>query len=158
MTHSSSPQLLTALADELAAVRGFAELLRQEQRLLTENGTEQLLILAEQKSAHAVRLNEIAEVRRRLLQESLPALDGSAIQAWFEANSTKGLALWQEIRLLAEQAQQLNHVNGELIQMKLRHNQQSLAALGNAVNKANLYGPDGQTSFAPGGGRSLGSV
>lgn len=123
-----------------------------------ENDIDQLLILAEQKSAHAVRLNELTEIRRRLMAKFVPALDLAGIRTWFEANSEEGLAKWQEIRLLAEQAEQLNHINGELIQMKQRLIQQSLTALTRAVSQANLYGPDGQTSFSPGSGRSLASV
>lgn len=157
MTHPSCPELLAALADECVAVRSFVELLQEEQRLLTENNTEQLLALTEQKSLLANRLNELTEVRSRLLQKNRPVLSGAAVQAWLGANSVEGLAIWQEIHALAEQAQQLNLINGELIQMKQRHNQQSLAALNRAVSKANLYGPDGQTDFKSGSGRSLGN-
>ncbi|MDP1939291.1 MAG: flagellar export chaperone FlgN, partial [Gallionella sp.] len=69
MNHPSCPELLTALTEELRLVRGFAELLKQEQRLLTENAIDQLLELAEQKSTHAVQFNEVAEGRRRLLKK-----------------------------------------------------------------------------------------
>jgi flagella synthesis protein FlgN len=158
LNHPSCPELLAALTEELRVVRSFTELLKQEQGLLTENSIDQLPELAEKKSTHALQLNEVAEGRRRLLQKSLPVLDITAIQTWLTNNCPQGLALWQEIRAMAEQAQLLNHINGELIQMKLRHNQQALTVLSNAVNKANLYGPDGQTNFAPGSGRSLGSV
>lgn len=158
MAQLAQAELLAALSNELGAVRTFVELLQQEQRLLTENQTDPLLILAEQKSFRAVSLNQLAGVRRRLLRNALPDPTSDAIQAWLTTHSAAGLALWQQIRALAEQSQQINKVNGELIQMKLRHNQQSLAALSQAVHKADLYGPDGQHSFKPGGGRSLGSV
>jgi len=154
---SSNTQLLAALSNELGAVRIFIELLQHEQNLLTENQTDRLLALAEQKSALAVNLNQLAEVRRTLLNNQLPESSNDAIQAWLTTHSQEGLARWQEIRSLAEQASQLNRINGELIQMKLRHNQQTLAALTQAARKADLYGPDGQRSFAPGSGRSLGS-
>ncbi len=157
MPHPACPELLTALTEEHLAVRRFVELLQQEQQLLTENSMDPLLILADQKSTLAIRLNGLAEVRGRLLATYLPTTDLSAIQSWFAANSKEGLARWQEIRTLAEQARQLNHINGELIKMKLRHNQQLLTALNRAVSNASLYGPDGQTSFTPGSGRSLGN-
>ena len=157
MNQSHITKLLGALTAERSALQKFIRLLEQEQGLLTENNTDRLLELAEQKSAQAISLNELAEARRNLMQQNIPALSAEAIHAWLEAQSAEGLAIWQEIRTLAKQAQQINNTNGELIQMKLRHNQQSLAVLSNAVNKANLYGPDGQTSFSPGSGRSLGS-
>lgn len=125
--------------------------------MLVENLTDQLLELSKQKSADALSLNQLAETRRTLLRENIPQLDAGAIRAWLETHSPQGLAVWEEILALAERAQRLNQTNGELIQTKLRRNQQSLAVLSNAVNKANLYGPDGQTSFSPGSGRSLGS-
>lgn len=157
MTHPAHKELLAALSNERVAVREFIELLQHEQSLLTENDIEPLLMLAEQKSARAIKLNELAEVCRRLLVKINPSLDSAAIQAWLEVNSREGLAMWQEVRVLAEQAKQLNNINGELIQMKLRYNQQVLAALSGAVNQASLYGADGQSNFSTGTGRSLGS-
>lgn len=157
MNQNPATKLLTALTAEHVALQGFISLLEREQGLLVENHADQLLELAEQKSVSAINLNELAESRRNLLRKNIPTLSVESIHAWLEAHSTEGLAVWKKIRTLAERAQQINHTNGELIQMKLRHNQQSLTVLSNAVNKANLYGPDGQTSFSPGSGRSLGS-
>lgn len=157
MKQFSSPQLLSALTAERTALLSFVALLEREQRMLVENLTDQLLELSEQKSANALSLNELAETRRALLRKNLPQLNLGTIRAWLGTHSPEGLAVWQEILALAERAKQLNQTNGELIQMKLRRNQQLLAVLSNAVNKANLYGPDGQTNFSPGSGRSLGS-
>ena len=158
MLPSVNRELLDALANERKSVIEFVELLRREQGFLTENDIEPLLILAEQKSAHAVKLNALSDLCRQQLTKISPALNNAEIEAWFKKNSTEGLAMWQEVRVLAEQAKQINNVNGELIQMKLRNNQQTFAALSRAVSQANLYGADGQTSYSPGSGRSLGSV
>jgi flagella synthesis protein FlgN len=149
--------LLTALTAERDALGNFVALLEREQGLLVANQTDQLIGLAEQKSANAISLSELAESRRSLLHHDIPELSIASIHAWLEKHNAQGLAVWQGIRVLAERAQQLNRTNGELIQMKLRHKQQALSVLGKAVNKASLYGPDGQTSFSPGSGRSLGS-
>ena len=157
MKQSSGSQLLAALTAERAALLSFVGLLEREQGMLVENRTDQLLEQSEQKSNASFGLNELAEARRSLLQENLPKLSADAIHAWLAAHNPQGLAVWHEVLALAERAQQLNRTNGELIQIKLRHNQQSLAVLSNAVKKANLYGPDGQPSFSPGSGRSLGS-
>lgn len=157
MNQNHTTKLLGALTVEVVALRKFVHLLEQEQGLLLENGTDQLLEFSEQKTTQAIGLNELAESRRSLLREKVPEFTVETIRAWLKIHCTEGLAIWQEIRTLAECAQKINHTNGELIQMKLRHNQKSLAVLSNAVNKANLYGPDGQTNFSPGSGRSLGS-
>lgn len=157
MEQSFDSQLLAALTAEYTALLNFVALLEREQGMLVENRTDRLLELSEQKSTDALSLNELAETRRSLLQKRIPEFSVDTIHAWLAAHNPQGLAVWHEVLTLAERAQQLNRTNGELIQMKLRHNQQSLAVLSNAVNKANLYGPDGQPSFSPGSGRSLGS-
>lgn len=158
MSHPASSELLTALSDEKLAVQAFVDLLQQEQRLLTENSTDELQLLAEQKSAHVQHLNELTENTMRVLAKYIEQPDHARIVSWLAANDIACLSLWQDIYHLAGQSRELNRVNGELIQMKLRHNQQSLTALTSAVAKTNVYGPDGQTNFSPGSGRSLGSV
>ena len=157
MNQSSASQLLAALTVEHAALLNFVALLEREQRMLVENLTDQLLGLSEQKSTDALGLNGLAQARRAILEKNIPQLSTDSIRAWLGTHSPEGLVIWQKTLALAKRSQQLNITNGELIQMKLRHNQQSLAVLSNAVNKANLYGPDGQPNFAPGSGRSLGS-
>lgn len=157
MKQPADSPLLAALAAEHAALLSFVTLLEREQGMLVESRIDQLLELSEQKTTDAIGLNELAETRRNLLKKNLPQLSSDAIHAWLAAHNPQSLVIWNEILVLAERAQQLNRINGELIQMKLRHNQQSLTVLSNAVNKANLYGPNGQPSFSPGSGRSLGS-
>lgn len=174
MNQNLTTGLFSALVAERAALLNFTALLEREQGMLVENNTDQLLELSEQKSSDALRLNSLAETRRGLLRKNIPQLDIAAtvtpqnarpadglgadtIHTWLETHNPECLPVWQEILTLAKRAQRLNNTNGELIQIKLRHNQQTLTVLSNAVNKANLYGPDGQTSFSPGSGRSLGS-
>ncbi len=157
MKPAAGPQLLAALSAELAALRSFVTLLEREQGMLVENLTDELLELSERKSADALSLNKLAETRRTLLQELVPQANADTIRAWLKTHNPQGLSTWQETVSLAKRAKRANQTNGELIQMKLRRNQQMLAVLSNAVDKANLYGPDGQTSFSPGSGRSLGS-
>lgn len=158
MTPLRDTELRNALTIEVGALRAFVCLLQEEQRLLTENQTETLLATAERKSAQALHLNQLAESRLVLIRRQHPELSDDDIASWLAENSAECRTIWQEMRELADQAKQLNRVNGELIQMKLRHNQQTLTTLTQAVQKADLYGPDGQRSFTPGTGRSLGSV
>lgn len=151
-------QLFNALSAERTALLNFVALLEREQGMLVENQAEQLLDLSVRKSNDAHSLNKLAETRSALLQKNIPQLTVDSIRAWLETHSPDCLPVWEAIITLAKRASQINQINGELIQMKLRHNQQSLTVLSNAVNKANLYGPNGQPSFSPGSGRSLGSV
>lgn len=153
----TSSALLTALSTELSALQSFVVLLEREQEMLLGNQTDQLLGLAEQKSNDAIKLNQIAETRISLLQPNIPQLNSQTIQFWLTENQPESLFIWLTIDNLTKHAQQLNQTNGELIQMKLRHNQQALTVLSNAVNKAGIYGKNGQPNFSPGSGRSLGS-
>ena len=162
----AATELIAALAAEHAALLKFVVLLEREQAMLVENLTDQLLELSEKKTADAFNLDRLAETRRALLKKNIPQSGITAsgdipgadtIHAWLKTFSPDGLAIWQKISATADRAHRLNHINGELIQMKLRHNQQSLAVLSSAADKADLYGPDGQHSFSPGSGRSLGS-
>lgn len=157
MKQSSIAQLLAALTAEHRALLNFLALLEREQGMLVENLTDQLIELSEQKSTDALSLNGLAQARRDLLQKNIPQLNVDSIHTWLGVHSPECLVFWQKIRTMADRAQQTNRTNGELIQMKLRHNQQSLAVLSNAADKANLYGPDGQPNFSPGSGRSLGN-
>lgn len=154
---SSSSALLTALSAEHTALLGFIALLEREQGMLMDNQTDHLIELAERKASDALRLNQIAESRRDILQQHIPELNNQTIQSWLNNNQAEALPIWLAISELTQRAQQLNQTNGELIQMKLRHNQQALTVLSNAVNKAGVYGRNGQPNFAPGSGRSLGS-
>lgn len=156
MGHSSISPLLTALTAEHAALLGFVTLLEREQKMLVDGLTDPLQEFSAQKSNDALNLNNLAQTRLAILQKNIPQLNAASINDWLAAHSHESLIIWQKILTLAKRSQQLNRVNGDLIQMKLRHNQQSLAVLNSAVNKANLYGPDGQPNFSPGSGRSLG--
>lgn len=132
-------------------------LLEREQNMLMENQTDHLIELAEQKSSDAIKLNQLAESRRDLLEQQIPLLNSQTAQYWLSENMPEGLSIWLDISDLTQRAQHLNQTNGELIHMKLRHNQQALTVLSNAVNKAGVYGRNGQPNFSPGSGRSLGS-
>jgi flagella synthesis protein FlgN len=157
LPHSATSGLLTALTAERSALLGFIALLEREQAALMENRGDALPELSEQKTAASIKLNQLAESLRELLRKSIPQQSAEAIQSWLGMNCRDGLPLWLDIVALAQRTKQLNQINGELIQMKLRHNQQALTVLSNAVNKAGVYGRNGQPDFSPGSGRSLGS-
>lgn len=158
MQADNSSKILTALIAERDALRGFVSLLEQEQNALVENDTDKLLQLAEQKSASASALTELVETRHHLLQQTLPKLNAAAIQIWMQTSNKAAWPVWQNIRIFAERARQLNQSSGELIHLKLRHNQQALTVLDNASQKSNVYGSDGQPNFTPGSGRPLASA
>jgi flagella synthesis protein FlgN len=143
--------MLIKLNDERNALRAFIVLLEQEQESLLSPNVDALTALAEKKTNSSVQIHELARQRR----ESMP--DSLTTEKWLQANSPEGLTLWHDILQLVEQAQRLNHLNGELIQIKMRYNQQALVALvGATQHAAGIYGPDGQPNL-PNSVRNLGS-
>ncbi|MGA8864770.1 MAG: flagellar protein FlgN [Gallionella sp.] len=157
MKQTTASSLLAALNAEQLSLLNFVTLLEREQEMLIANQSDQLHELSDQKTTASLVLNELSEKRRALLQECVPQLDAESVRAWLKMQCAAGAPVWQQIIALAKRSKQLNNTNGELIQMKLRHNQQSLAALFNAAKKANLYGPNGRPAVSPGSGRSLGN-
>ena len=142
------------LDKEVSALRKFIDILTSEQKALLDNAFEQLIPLSETKTQAAGELMEIINLRRN----SLLTNGTDNMESWLAKHAPAGQALWNEIRKLAEQAQNINTINGELINSRLRHNQQALSVLHNASkNAAGLYGPDGQTNLSS-SGRHLGSV
>ncbi len=158
MNQDSGIPILAALTAERDALRDFVALLEREQNALVENLSDQLPALAEHKSASALALSELVEARHLLLKNTLPELNETTIQTWLRTRCPAAWPVWQELRSLVTRARQLNQSSGELIQMKLRYNQQALSVLSNAASKANLYGPDGQPNFSPGSGKPIASA
>lgn len=145
------------LQAERAALREFVTLLETEQQALITAQTEQLLHLATSKTLAVQALNNLANTRRNTLLARGAKKDPGGIEAWLQTYAADSLPVWHDIQNMAAHAQQMNRSNGELIQVKLRNNQQALTVLRNAVNSASgLYGPDGQPHL-PASGRTLGS-
>ena len=141
------------LNQELAELRKFVHLLNNEQKSLLNNEVDNLLELSASKSQSASMLTDLANARRKTL------LTGKFdnMEVWMARNAPDKMPLWQEIRKLADEAQQLNTTNGELIQARMRSNQQALNVLfKSSQNAGGVYGPDGQASINN-GGRHLGS-
>jgi flagella synthesis protein FlgN len=147
--------LASQLKVESEALRTFITLLEKEQLVLLSQDSEALLTLAEAKSQAALKLNEIANTRRRQL--NLKA-SNSDMTNWVQKSAPDMRGAWDEILGLAARAHHLNQTNGEVIQLKLRSNQKALTVLlGAAQDAAGLYGRDGQPNL-PISGRTLGNV
>ncbi len=144
---------ISQMHQELAELRKFVDLLTTEQQALLNNETDKLLELSANKSQVASLLTDFANARRKSLLEN----GKDTMENWMAKNAPEKLSLWQEIRTLANEAQQLNTTNGELIQSRMRSNQQALNVLfRDTSNHAGVYGPNGQANINS-NGRHLGS-
>jgi flagellar biosynthesis protein FlgN len=141
------------LNNELAALRKFVDLLTTERQFLLNNDTDNLLTLSEVKTQAASQLLEMASSRRKALLVN----SSDSMEAWLVKHAPNSRTVWNDIQKLAAEAQHLNSTNGELINARMRNNQQALSVLHNAAKSAaGLYGPDGQANISS-SGRHLGS-
>ena len=147
------------LRQELAALDQFIALLRQEQAALVSADVDALLALSDSKLKLSDQLNALARERVAMLARAGYAADAAGVAGWLAQQPPAVADAWQRLLQGAQQAQRLNQSNGKLIQTHLQHNQQALSALLGAANRADVYGPDGQSrSGASPAQRSIGKV
>jgi flagella synthesis protein FlgN len=156
----SSPEaeFVSRLIIEREALKAFVVLLGKEQQSLIDGRTEQLLELSEGKTQAVHELAKMANSRKHGLEAHGEEIKTCGIVPWLKSYAADSVSVWQDIEQLAEQMQSINHLNGTLIQNRIRNTQQALTVLHNAANSAQaLYGADGQP-YHPTSGRFLGSV
>lgn len=155
----ASSGLDTLFAEEAHALRGFLDLLRQEQELLLGGQADQLLSIADDKNRLSSQLSRLALRRVQAFSAQGFGSGPAAASEWLNQlpAGAPQRAAWTQLLNLATQARTLNEENGALIRTRLQHNQRALAVLAAASDQATLYGPDGQ-AFAGAGKRHLGSV
>lgn len=140
---------------EARVVQQFVDALKLEQVALGTGNTDELPLLAEQKTSLATQLNALAAQRNALLEAGGFEADRAGIEAWCakhpEEKSTSDT--WLRILLLAAEARELNRLNGELIGIRMQYNAQALEILRRSEASLDLYGPDGQSKTK--GGRRI---
>lgn len=139
------------LTEQVARLEQLQALLEKEQRLLGDGQIdgEKLKTLAEQKQAVQKNI-ETSENKRRSAQQKLGFHDDAAGAR--DAAEQAGCAdVWQQLLEHTQRVAQLNHLNGELIQHRLHHNQQMLNILRDAAGSgsAAMYGADGSQETTP---------
>jgi flagella synthesis protein FlgN len=140
--------LLRTLESEADAVLRFVGLLKQEQENLANGDVDALAPIIQRKNAIAIELTAFAKQRNASLAANGLGADRAGIDAWCERHptDTRTRENWSRILTLANEARELNRVNGELIKIRMQHNAQALDALLGASQSLNLYGPDGQSA------------
>ena len=146
------------LAQEKEALARLLEKLRQEQIILSETAAEGMANLISDKAAIVAEMTTLAGNRHTLLGVLGYTEDEDGMQKWMnEQGNDIDKDLWADLFELAQDAKELNRVNGLLIGKKLSLNQSALTILQGKSNMGSFYGPDGQSSIqSP--GRRLGIV
>lgn len=136
------------LEAEAATIQQFVDLLQLEQVALSTGKIEDLPAFVDKKAELVARLNALATQRNQSLAEQGFAADRAGVESWCaKYPQEKGVVkAWRRILSLANEARELNRLNGELIQIRMQYNAKALEALQGGKNSFDLYGPDGQST------------
>ncbi len=144
---SAVNELVSVISAEVAETTVFISLLQEEQEALQSGKIDSLEVVAEKKTESLTRLAPYSMHRNRILTDAGYASDRIGIDAWLEARPGDEAVrtVWRQLQDHAQQARELNRINGELIQMRVQQNNQILDVLLSASQpRGSLYGPDGQ--------------
>lgn len=136
------------MSKECEAIERFVQLLVAEQEILKKGDIDALAEFSEQKSMSANELNQYANVRSEwLIKQGLTA-NRQGMETWCKKNPTQKdvIELWGKVLELATRAHQCNRVNGEMISLRMKFNEQAIALLNQGKNTLSLYGSDGHSS------------
>lgn len=142
------PVLADIIAAEADVVSAFVLLLQEEQDVLKNGNPDALPPIVEKKTAATQQLAQLSSSRNVELRRAGYAADRSGVAAWMAKNPADQALRqqWERLQSLAEEAKELNRVNGELIRVRIQNNSQALEALLAAANRQDLYGADGQAA------------
>lgn len=149
-----------SLAAEQQAAKVLIDLLHQEQAMLIAADLDTLSMVTERKAPVIAQMSELATKRHRALAAAGFSASEAGMQAWVDAKAN-GLALHPEassayiaLLAMARQAQEVNRINGLLINTHMVRNHSALSALQVQGSGGNFYGPNGQAT-SRGMGRGL---
>lgn len=148
----------SSLPQEKAALARLVDKLRQEQGLLSEAAAEGMTDMISEKASIVAEMTTLAGNRHRVLATLGFVEDETGMQFWMNEHGTDAdKDIWADLFELAQDARELNRINGILIGKKLSTNQSALTILQGKSSAGNFYGPDGQSSNKS-TGRRLGVV
>jgi flagella synthesis protein FlgN len=137
------------LEQEIQCTTALQQLLQQEQQALIDADTEAVMALLAEKNQLVASLKPLAAVREQALLAAGHPASQAGMQAWLAsttASSTAAVQCWSRLMALSRTAQQMNRINGLLIQRHMINNQAALDILQGRPAHGNVYGPKGQTA------------
>ena len=136
------------IGQESTALDMLLAALREEQDILKSGMADNLAAVIERKNRQLETLARHGRRRNELLAGRGLKPDREGIAAW--ARSAGHEELGATFLALADEARELNRLNGQLIAMRLQATQSALSTLAPGHGGQGLYGPSGKTSFASG--------
>lgn len=147
--------LTRRMGDEIALLREFVAILRREQEALTTDDTDEIAAASEAKGSLFRQLGQISTERNLALAREGFGTNRAGFDAFIRRHDDSGVLAQLRDRLMstAGEANELNHINGKLISLRMTHNQRSLATLLGNSETSSTYGRDGRSNL---GGHAVG--
>ncbi|HJV88477.1 MAG TPA: flagellar protein FlgN [Noviherbaspirillum sp.] len=142
------------LGDEIKESNVLLQLLKDEQEVLIRADVKELARLTEEKNKSVARMGELAQRRHRVLAAAGFEASEAGMKTWLKTAGPAIARTWTNLLELAQQAKELNRINGLLIGKHMARTQAALNVLHGAPQGGNMYGPNGQ-STGQGGSRKL---
>lgn len=133
---------------ESAALETLIAALQDEQGILKAGAADHLPAVIERKNRQFETLARLGRRRNELLAARRFPADRDGLLAWSKTNGQ--IDLVTAFLALADEAKELNRLNGQLIALRLRHTQTTLETLAPGRTGPGLYGPTGKTSLSTG--------
>lgn len=147
------------LLTEVAAMRSFVEMLKQEQQALMENNADGLIAITPQKNELLTSIMGMENQRNQSLLSLGFNADAAGMQSLLAQKLTKDThaaltETWTTLLTISAEAQELNRTNGLLINRQMSRNQGILNLLQQDQGGA-MYGADGQSKISTNTGRGI---
>lgn len=137
------------IGQEEAELKLLVGALGEEQDALKVGNTDLLERVMPVKNRQMETLARLGQQRNQLLRGARLPEDREGLAQW--AKSSGQEAMVAGFLALADEARELNRLNGQLIAIRLNSTQAALAALTpHRAAEHGLYGPKGQTKFSTG--------
>jgi flagella synthesis protein FlgN len=151
--------LLAHLRAETQAFGQFYETLQAEQKALVGNDVTALTAISQTKQKQVETLSRLASERQRHLAAMGFNANEDGMMKWLSTTGEDERKVWNDLLVIAREANTCNQINGKLILQGMQHHQQALAILLAAANQVSLYGADGQPQgMYSGSGASRGII
>lgn len=149
MAESLGSQLARRMKDEIALMRDFVDLLRLEQHALSGNDAEAINASTQSKTILARQLGQIATERNLALARAGYGTDRMGLDALIatQPEAAALVTLRDRLMAIAAEAEELNRNNGEIIRLRMSHNQKAVGTLLGTGAGLATYGRDGRSSY-----------
>lgn len=136
------------IGQESLALDQLISALIEEQDALKNGIADALPAIVEKKNKVLEGLARLDRKRGELLTTARCSADRDGLKKWAEGSGRQDIV--RDFLAKADEARELNRLNGQLIALRLQHTHSALDALVPTRSTQGLYGRSGKTSFSTG--------